>query len=272
MSRSRCEECLWDGQWQAWKAACQLSLRLAPKSPCQWCIVETTGEPWAAHIDDTRTSLPSCASHGGAQPCARDARGTRLSVKAAPCLHRLHEPSVEAEALACPRPAARPLLPLSPFPALEHRQPSGLHLAAGALRPTLHLGSEVSTWHPCPHILSVLGWLGWHYTAVLSQPITSMPPLDPSQSEHWATVCYNKLCTVDLRPVTKKAKRPQGALMLAHAFDPSRAVQTLHPSLVDQSGCASTLLFNAPGQLTLRYAGPRPVLPLTGMTCWRMSS
>jgi hypothetical protein len=98
----------------AWKAACQLSLRLAPKSPCQWCIVETTGEPWAAHIDDTRTSLPSCASHGGAQPCARDARGTRLSVKAAPCLHRLHEPSVEAEALACPRPAARLMLPLSP--------------------------------------------------------------------------------------------------------------------------------------------------------------
>jgi hypothetical protein len=64
------------------------------------------------------------------------------------------------------------------------------------------LGVPARTYH------SVLGWLGWHYTAVLSQPITSMPPIDVSQSEQWATVCYNKLCAVDLRPATRKAKRP----------------------------------------------------------------
>jgi hypothetical protein len=216
--------------------------------------------------------------HGPACPAAHHTGGLNLvpEMQGVPvCLSRLHPVYI---AFTNPQWRLRHLLVrgqlrdlcchfLRHRSALEHRQPSGLHLAAGALRPTLHLGSEVSTWHPCPHILSVLGWLGWHYTAVLSQPITSMPPLDPSQSEHWATVCYNKLCTVDLRRVTKKAKRPQGALMLAHAFDPSRALQTLHPSLVDQSGCASTLLFNAPGQLTLRYTGPRPGLPLTGRTC-----
>ena len=38
---------------------------------------------------------------------------------------------------------------------------------------------------------SVLGWLAWNYSALLSQPITSMPPLDVGQSEPWAMVCYN---------------------------------------------------------------------------------
>ncbi len=45
-----------------------------------------------------------------------------------------------------------------------------------------------------------LSWLAWNYSALLSQPITSMPPLDVGQSEQWATACYNKLCAVDLRP------------------------------------------------------------------------
>ena len=75
--------------------------------------------------------------------------------------------------------------------------------------------------------------------------ITSMPPsrLD-LQSELWATICYNELCAVDLRPVTQKAKRPQSTLMMAHASDKAPALRALEPSLVDHSGLASTLLSN----------------------------
>ena len=101
---------------------------------------------------------------------------------------------------------------------------------------------------------SVLGWLGWHYKSILSQPITSMPPLDLDQSEHWATVCYNKLCAVDLRPVTRKVTRTQNDLMLAHVFDQAPALQKLHPTLVDHSGHASTLLMNEAGRGLLRKA------------------
>ncbi len=62
-------------------------------------------------------------------------------------------------------------------------------------------------------------------------PITSMPPIDVSQSEQWATVCHNKLCAVDLRPATRKVKRPQSDLMMAHAFDKARALRALEPTL-----------------------------------------
>ena len=81
-----------------------------------------------------------------------------------------------------------------------------------------------------------------------------MPPLDLDQSEQWATVCYNKLCAVDLRPVTQKVKRPQSALMMAHAFDQAPALRALEPSLVDHSGLASTLLSNTAGRRLLRKA------------------
>jgi len=101
---------------------------------------------------------------------------------------------------------------------------------------------------------SVLGWLGWHYKSILSQPITSMPPLDIDQSEHWASTCYNKLCAVDLRPVTRKGKRIQSDLMLAHVFDQAPALQKLHPTLVDHSGHASTLLMTDDGRRLLRQA------------------
>jgi hypothetical protein len=40
--------------------------------------------------------------------------------------------------------------------------------------------------------------------------------------------------------------------MLAHVFDQSHALRALQPA--DHNGCASTLLFNAPGRLTLRVA------------------
>ena len=78
---------------------------------------------------------------------------------------------------------------------------------------------------------SVIGWLAWNYSALLSQPITSMPPLDVGQSEQWAVVCYNKLCAVDLRPVTRKAKRPQTELVMAHVYDQAPALRTLEPTL-----------------------------------------
>ena len=85
--------------------------------------------------------------------------------------------------------------------------------------------------------------------------ITSMPPsrLD-LQSELWATICYNELCAVDLRPVTQKAKRPQSTLMMAHAFDQAPALRALEPSLADHSGLASTLLSNTAGRRLLRAA------------------
>jgi hypothetical protein len=103
---------------------------------------------------------------------------------------------------------------------------------------------------------SVLGWLAWNYSALLSQPITSMPPLDVGQSEQWATVCYNKLCAVDLRPVTRKAKRPQSELMLAHVYDQAPALQNLEPTLTDHSGLSGVLLqvSNMAGRRLLRQA------------------
>jgi hypothetical protein len=79
-----------------------------------------------------------------------------------------------------------------------------------------------------------------------------MPPLDVSHSEQWvctwATVCYNKLCAVDLRPVTRKAKRPQRELMLAHVYDQAPALQTLEPTLTDHSGLSGVLVSNMAGR------------------------
>jgi hypothetical protein len=101
---------------------------------------------------------------------------------------------------------------------------------------------------------SVIGWLAWNYSSLLSQPITSMPPLDVGQSEQWAVVCYNKLCAVDLRPVTRKAKRPQTELVMAHVYDQAPALQTLEPTLADHSGLSGVLLSNAAGRRLLRRA------------------
>jgi hypothetical protein len=101
---------------------------------------------------------------------------------------------------------------------------------------------------------SVIGWLAWNYSALLSQPITSMPPLDVGQSEQWAVVCYNKLCAVDLRPVTRKAKRPQTELAMAHVYDQAPALQTLEPTLADHSGLSGVLLSNTAGRRLLRRA------------------
>ena len=112
---------------------------------------------------------------------------------------------------------------------------------------------------------SVLGWLAWHYSALLSQPITSMPPLDIGQSEQWATVCYNKLCAVDLRPVTRKAKRPQTELVMAHVYDQAPALQNLKPTLTDHSGLSGVqevLLSNTAGRRLLRQAFELDALPL----------
>jgi hypothetical protein len=81
-----------------------------------------------------------------------------------------------------------------------------------------------------------------------------MSPLDVSQYEQWATVCYNKLCAVDLRPATRKAKRPQSDLMMAHAFDKAPALRALEPTLADHSGLSSVLLSNTDGRTLLRQA------------------
>jgi hypothetical protein len=88
-----------------------------------------------------------------------------------------------------------------------------------------------------------------------------MSPLDVSQYEQWATVCYNKLCAVDLRPATRKAKRPQSDLMMAHAFDKAPALRALEPTLTDHSGLSSILLPNTDGRRLLRQA-----LDLDGLT------
>jgi hypothetical protein len=96
--------------------------------------------------------------------------------------------------------------------------------------------------------------LAWNYSTLLSQPITSMPPLDLSQSEQWAVVCYNKLCAVDLRPVTRKTKRPQTELMMAHVYDQAPALQSLEPTLTDHSGLSGVLLSNTAGRGLLRRA------------------
>ena len=103
---------------------------------------------------------------------------------------------------------------------------------------------------------SVLGWMAWNYSALRSQPITNMPPLDVGQSEQWAIVCYNKLCVVDLRPVTRKTKRPQTELMMAHVYDPDPALQNLEPTLTDHSGLSGVLLSNnlKDGRRLLRQA------------------
>jgi hypothetical protein len=100
-----------------------------------------------------------------------------------------------------------------------------------------------------------------HSTAL--PPITSMPPIDVSQLEQWATVGYNKLelCAVDLRPVTRKAKRTQDTVMLAHAFDPAPALRALEPTLTDHSGLASTLLSNSAGRTLLLAALNLDALP-----------
>jgi hypothetical protein len=104
---------------------------------------------------------------------------------------------------------------------------------------------------------SVLGWMAWNYSALLSQPITSMPPLDVGQSEQWAMVCYNKLCAVDLRrPVTKKTKRPQTELMMAHVYDQAPALQNLEPTLTDHSGLSGVLLSNRDGRRLLSLSTP----------------
>ena len=81
-----------------------------------------------------------------------------------------------------------------------------------------------------------------------------MPPLDVSQSEQWAAVCYNKLSAVDLRTATRKAKRPQSDLMMAHAFDKAPAFRALEPTLADHSGLSSTLLSITAGRTLLRQA------------------
>jgi hypothetical protein len=74
------------------------------------------------------------------------------------------------------------------------------------------------------------------------------------QPEQWATSCYNKLCAVDLRPVTRKTKRPQSALMLAHVYDQAPALQNLEPTLADHSGLSGVLLSNMAGRRLLRQA------------------
>ena len=67
-------------------------------------------------------------------------------------------------------------------------------------------------------------------------------------------VCYNKLCAVDLRPVTRKTKRPQSELMLAHVYDLTPALQNLEPTLTDHSGLSGVLLSNMDGRRLLRQA------------------
>ena len=67
-------------------------------------------------------------------------------------------------------------------------------------------------------------------------------------------VCYNKLCAVDLRPVTRKTKRPQSELMLAHVYDLTPALQKLEPTLTDHSGLSGVLLSNMDGRRLLRQA------------------
>jgi hypothetical protein len=83
-----------------------------------------------------------------------------------------------------------------------------------------------------------------------------MPPLDLGQSEQWATICYNKLCAVDLRPVTRKTKRPQIELMMAHVLDQAPTLQNLKPTLTDHSGLSGVLLqvSNTAGRGLLRQA------------------
>jgi hypothetical protein len=124
------------------------------------------------------------------------------------------------------------------------------------LHSTLRLDRKYLLGVPSRVYTSVLGWLAWNYSALLSQPITSMPPvpLDIGQSEQWAAVCYNKLCAVDLRPVTRKAKRPQTELVMAHVYDQAPALQNLKPTLTDHSGLSGVLLSNTAGRRLLRQA------------------
>ena len=181
------------------------------------------------------------------QPCYRDAKGTCYGCTLAAsssrtrlrhllirghlrdlCYHFLgHLPSNTSNQVVC----------------ILHRELCNLHSS---------LDRKYLVGIPARLYRSVLGWLGWHYKTILSQPITSMPPLDLDRLEQWATVCYNKLCAVDLRPVTQKTKRLQSTLMMAHAFDQAPALRTLEPSLVDHSGLASTLLSNVAGRGLLR--------------------
>ena len=79
-----------------------------------------------------------------------------------------------------------------------------------------------------------------------------MPPLDLDPSDHWAAACYNKLCAVDLRPVTQKAKRAQNDLVIV--FDQAPTLRALQPTPADHSGHASTLLTNKDGRRLLREA------------------
>jgi hypothetical protein len=160
------------------------------------------------------------------------------------------------QAPAGSRSPARPLLPLSSPPTGEYYEPSGVVCILQRELCDLYstLDRKYMLGVPSRTYYSVLGWLGWHYSALLSQPITSLPPLDVGQSEQWATVCYNKLCAVDLRPVTRKAKRPQSDLMMAHVFDQAPALRTLEPTLTDHSGLSSILLSNTDGRRLLRQA------------------
>jgi hypothetical protein len=70
------------------------------------------------------------------------------------------------------------------------------------------------------------------------------------------TVCYNKLCAVDLRPIMRKAKRPQTELVMAHVYDQAPALQNLEPTLTDHSGLSGrgVLLSNMAGRRLLRQA------------------
>ncbi len=242
-----------DSAWSHWRQKNCCSATLCPHAddnvhetgfvlPTGHLLCPSCFTDWEAEIL-TRLNITS------SQPCFKDAKGTcsGCTLATAPsrtrlrhllvrghlrdlCYHFLHHlPSTTMNQVVC----------------ILQRELCDLHSTLDR-KCMLGVPSRIYT--------SVLGWLGWHYSALLSQPITSMPPLDVSQSEQWATVCYNKLCAVDLRPVTRKVKRPQSELMLAHVFDQAPALQNLEPTLTDHSGLSGVLLSNMDGRRLLRQA------------------
>ena len=242
-----------DSAWSHWRQKNCCSAALCPNAddnvhetgfvlPTGHLLCPSCFTDWEAEI---LTQLNITSS----QPCSKDAKGScsGCTLATAPSRTRLRHLLVRGH--------LRDLC----YHFLQHLPPNTMNQMVCILQRELcdlhtALDRKYMLGVPSRIYTSVLGWLAWNYSTLLSQPITSMPPLDVGQSEQWATVCYNKLCAVDLRPVTRKAKRPQRELMLAHVYDQAPALQNLEPTLTDHSGLSGVLLSNMAGRRLLRQA------------------